>query len=189
MHKLRLLPKKERSVTALVVLVASAILILACGESSNVNSGSAAGSTATGTTSASNSTTASANHFKVGNQVNVGNTWIVTVNSVATHAATDVDQPAQGDTYLVVDVSLKNTSSSEQDLSSDLQFSLQDATGQKYTQSIVTFSSNSPDGKVEPGSPIRGQMVYEVPTSQHNFTLAFEADITSSGQTIWDLSI
>ena len=44
-----------------------------------------------------------------------------------------------------------------------------------------------PDGKVEAGAPLRGQLVYEIPTSMKDYTLSFQADITSSGQTIWDI--
>jgi hypothetical protein len=44
-----------------------------------------------------------------------------------------------------------------------------------------------PDGKVEAAAPLRGQLVYEVPTSIKDYTLSFQADFTSSGQTIWDI--
>lgn len=85
-------------------------------------------------------------------------------------------------------MTLKNTSSKEQDLSSILQFTLKDSTGQKYDETVVS-NATPPDGKLAAGDTVRGQLAYEVPASMHDFTLAFEADITSSGQTIWDLHV
>lgn len=170
-----------RILPLLGLLLAIAGVIMACGASSD-NSGSA-------TTGGGSSSSSSSQHFKVGQQVKVGTTWVVTVNSAKTHGATDMDQLKSGDTYLVVDVSLKNISSQEQNLSSLAQFTLKDATGQSYTETITTFANQPPDGKVEAGSMSHGQMVYEVPTAQKSYTLAFQSDIVSGGETIWDISI
>ncbi len=100
-----------------------------------------------------------------------------------------MDQPKSGDTYLVIDASFKNVSSTEQDLSTLLQLSLKDATGQKYDETITTFAKQPPDGKVAAGDIVRGQVVYEVPSAQKAFTLAFQSDIVSSGQVIWDIKL
>lgn len=164
-------------------LLAIALVIWACG-SSSANTGTKS----SGSSSSTQSTSKPGNqHFKVGDQVNVGNTYTVTVNSVKANTTADIP-PQAGNEYLIVDVTLKNTSSQEQDLSSLLQFTLKDSTGQKYDESL-TAGTTSPDGKVAAGDVVRGQIAYEVPTSVHDFTLAFEADITSSGQTIWDLHV
>lgn len=172
----------RRFVPLFALLLAIGGAIIACGGSSSDNTG-------TTTTGGSSSTTSAATHFKVGDQVKVGSTWVVTVNSAQLHGPTDVDQPKAGDTYLVIDVTFKNVSSQEQDLSSALQMSLKDATGQTYTETIATFASSTPDGKVQAGDLLRGQLVFEVPTSQKTFTFAFEADVVSSGQTIWNINV
>ncbi len=166
-------------VFALLLAIGGAII--ACGSSTD-NSGSLT----TGGSSSSSSTT---KHFKVGDQVKVGDTWVVTVNSAKLHGPTEFDQPKSGDTYLVVDASFKNISSKEQDLSSLLQMGLKDATGQTYTETITGFASSSPDGKIEAGDILRGQLVFEVPKSQTAFTFDFEADPVSGGQTIWDINV
>lgn len=171
----------RRFLPLFALLLAIGGAIIACGSTSD-NSGSL-------TTGGSSSAATTASHFKVGDQVKVGDTWVVTVNSAKLHGATDIDQPKAGNTYLVLDITFKNTSSQEQNLSSLLQLSLKDSTGQKYDETIVSFVSSSPDGKVAAGDLLRGQVVYEVPTSQKAFTLAFEADITSDGQTIWDINV
>lgn len=110
------------------------------------------------------------------------------MNSVKTSNGDDVSTPKSGNTFLIVDVSIKNVSSKEQDLSSLLQFTLKDSSGQKYDETFIS-GATAPDGKLAAGDVVKGQIPYEVPTAQHSFTLAFEADITSSGQTVWDLKI
>lgn len=170
----------SRLMALIGLLAITAAVIMACGGGTAANSGS--------TTNGGSSTTNSSKHFKVGDQVKVGTTYIVTVNSAKTNQGDDVIQPKSGDTFLIVDVSLKNVSSQEQDVSSLLMFTLKDATGQKYDETI-TDGATPPDGQLAAGDVLRGQLSYEVPQSQHSFTLAFQADITSSGQTIWDLSV
>lgn len=174
-------PRITRILPILGLLFSVAMVVMACG-SASANSGTIT----TGSTSSASSTT---QHFKVGDQVKVGSTWVVTINSAQTHGATDVDQPKSGNTYLVIDASFKNVSSSEQNLSTLLQLSLKDSTGQKYDETITTFAQQPPDGKVAAGDTNRGQVVFEVPSSQKSFTLAFESDIVSSGQVIWDINL
>lgn len=178
LHVVREGSRQLRIAFGLGVVVLAAVVFLACG-SGNAN----AGTTTTGGTSSS-----AAKHFKVGDQVKVGDTYVVTVNSVKTSKGDDFSTPKSGNTFLIVDVSIKNVSSKEQDLSSLLQFTLKDGTGQKYDETILT-GATAPDGKLAAGDVVKGQIPYEVPTAQHSFTLAFEADIISSGQTIWDLKI
>ena len=159
-----------------------ALVIMACG-SSSANAG-----TAVGTSGNNSSSSNSSKHFKVGDQVKVGDTFIVTVNSFKTNPGDDIFKPKSGNQFVVVDVTLKNVGSKEQDISSLLQFTLKDATGQKYDETIIS-NVTPPDGKLAAGDIIKGQIAYEVAASQHDFTVAFEADIISSGQTVWDLHV
>jgi hypothetical protein len=163
------------------VTLVAALLILACGGSSAANSGTVV----TGTVPLPSVTPLP--RFKVGDQVKVGDTWIVTVNGVTTSDGDVFSRPAEGATYLVIDVTLKNISAQEQGVSSFLQFSLKDQTGQQYNEAIVDFA-HAPDGKVEAADVLRGKLVYQVPTSLHQFTFAFQADITRPGQTLWDIA-
>lgn len=160
-----------------------ALVIMACGGSS-ANAGTSVGTNGNSTATGGNSN----KHFKVGDQVKVGDTFIVTVNSFKTNPGDDIFKPKTGNKFVVVDVSLKNVGSDEQDISSLLQFTLKDATGQKYNETIIS-NVTPPDGKLAAGDIIKGQIAYEVAASQHDFTFAFEADIISSGQTVWDLHV
>jgi hypothetical protein len=160
-----------------LILVGS---LLACGNDT-ANSGST-------TTPAATSPTAK--HSRVGETVKVGNLWEVVVNSVKTSKGDDYTKPDAGRVFLVITVSLKNISATEQNVSSLLSFKLRDSTGTEGKTSFLTSGVDpAPNGKVAAGSPVKGDLVYEVADSQKQFTLAFEADLTSGGQTIWDLSI
>jgi uncharacterized protein DUF4352 len=169
----------------LAVIVVLAFVILACGESST-NTGTKTGTNGGPTATGGSSTTSS--HFKVGDQVKVGDSNIVTVNSFKTAIASEFEKPKSGNQFVVADVTVKNTSSESQSISSIAQFTLKDSTGQKYTETILS-TATPPDGELAAGDTVKGQIAYEVPAAQHDFTLAFQADIMSSGQTIWDLHI
>lgn len=173
------------SMKKLCVLFVSCLIIagalLACGESANAGQATTASSASSSSSSSSNAP----QHFKVGQTVKVGDTWQVVINSVKTSKGDEISKPKG--VYLLIDVSLKNISSQEQDASSLLMWKLQDSTGQSYDQTIVTNAKSSPDGKVAAGSPLRGTLAYDVPTNIKTFTLSFQSDITSDGQTIWDI--
>jgi Domain of unknown function (DUF4352) len=175
---------KKAFFIALGTLILAAAF-LACGAASS-NTGTLAGNGTTNTNAAP--TQAPAKHFKPGDQVNVGANWQVTVNTAKTSQGDSFITPKSGNQYLLIDVSLKNISNKEEVASSLAQWALRDTTGQQYTETIVT-DATAPDGKVEAGSPLRGVLAYEVPTSTKSFTLAFENDLLSSGQTIWDIAL
>ncbi len=180
------------SIVGVVVLACCALFGFAAlaNRAANSNLGSQSQSTATvsATATTGSSTTSSNQHHKVGDTVAASDAFTVTVNSVKTSTGDDFFKPDAGNTFVVVDVTIKNTSSKEQEVSSLLQFSLKDSTGQQYSETITT-EGTPPDGKIEAGDQLKGQITYEVPKSQHDFALAFEADILSEGQTIWDLHV
>jgi hypothetical protein len=156
-----------------------AFALTACGGSAANNGATTTGGNAAGSTQ---------KHFKVGDQVKVGDTSIVTVNSFKTAQGDEFTKPKSGNMFVVADVTLKNVTNAEQDVSSVLNFNMKDSTGQQYTETYLT-DATAPDGKVEAGGLLKGQLAYEVPASQHDYNLSFQADIVSSGQTIWDLHI
>jgi pSer/pThr/pTyr-binding forkhead associated (FHA) protein len=124
----------------------------------------------------------------IGKAVQVGNTWVVTVNNVKTSPGSEFTKPKSGNIFIVVDVSVKNISSSDQSVSSLLMFNLKNATGQLYTEAFTEFT-NPPDGTVTPNSLLRGQLVYEVPSKDHTFTFSFQSDSTGSDLTTWNVNV
>lgn len=166
---------KRNLLTMMLVLVGTLGVVLACG------------GTSTATNGGNSSSTPPATHYKVGQQAKLGNTFALTVNSFKTNPGDEFTMPKSGDKFVVVDVSIKNTSSQKQDISSALNFTLQDTTGQKYDETIVP-NATPPDGSVPAGSLLRGQLAYEVPTSQHKFTFTFDFDLTGDNTLVWDLT-
>ena len=194
MYPPQLPPKKKSRLGLWIAIVVIVVVLAVCGGivaavTNGAKSVATVVATQVATTSSSQSqatTAPTGQHFKVGQVVKVNDTWQVTINSIKTSNGDQFLTPSAGNNYFIVDVTLKNLSGQEQTISSALNFSLQDATGQKYTETILT-GETPPDGKIEANSLLRGQLTYEVPTSQKSFTFNFEPDIIGGGQTVWDV--
>jgi hypothetical protein len=115
--------------------------------------------------------------------------WQVTVNGTSTSMGSDFEQAKAGNQYLVVHVTLKNTSGSVQMASSLGMWSLKDSTGQTYTETFLSSAKSAPDGKVAVGGTIAGDLVYEVPANQHTYTIQFTPDLGSDTLIEWNLNI
>ncbi|GCE17747.1 DUF4352 domain-containing protein [Dictyobacter kobayashii] len=140
------------------------------------------------TTAQTSSQPTSGGNNKVGDVVKVNDKWTAQVLDVKTSNGNDMLKPKAGNVYLIVHVSLKNTSTDTLPISSLLCFKLQDKNGQNYNETIYPDAGATPDGKVPANSPLAGFIVYEVPTAQHNFTLQFTPDFIGTDQARWDLS-
>lgn len=150
--------------------------------SSSLNSNSTADTTST--------TVPTSKHYHQTDTVQVGNIYDIQIMSVKTATGSQFFQPQKaGDVYLVFVIKAKNISSQEQAVSSLLNFTLLDTNGQKYTETIYPDAGATFDGKIEPGSLLQGSIVYEVPSSAKNFTLAFQASLIDQGQVIWDINV
>jgi Domain of unknown function (DUF4352) len=125
---------------------------------------------------------------KVGQTVQAGANYAVTVNSVRTSTGDTVFQPKAGNIYIVIDVTVKNTSSSSQVVSSFINFELQDSTGQKYTEAFTDIGTPPDETALQPGKLIRGQLIYEVPTSMHQFTMSFNDLLGDGSLASWDIT-
>lgn len=129
-------------------------------------------------------------HFTIGQTINVGNTWLVSVLSAKTSTGSAYNRPLHtGNMFLIITISMKNLSDQEQIVSSLGMFNVSDQDGQKYQIGLYADAGTVLDGKVEAGSPIKGVLVYEIPKSVHVLALAFVPNMFESGQTIWDIHI
>ena len=184
-------PKRRRlKVWHWALIGVGAVVVLGIVASALGGGGASTTTTSQQKSSAAQSASTTVKHYVIGDQVSVGDTWVVTLNSATLNAGSATFAPKAGNTFLVVDGTLKNVSSQEQNVSSILMFTVKDATGQKYTESLMGVASvqaNTLDGKVEAGGLLRGQVVFEVPSTQRQFTFAFQPTLTSS-QTIWDIT-
>lgn len=174
---------KKAFILSVCVLVLAGVM-LACGASTDNQTSTVVAKT----TAAPTTAPVQAKHFKAGDVVKVGDTWQVTVNSIATNPGDQFTTPKAGNQFVVVDVTVKNLSSQSKDMSSGLNFELKDSTGQKYQETILT-GETPPDGTVAAGDNLRGQLTYEVPASMKAFTFSFQADAFGGDPTLWDLSL
>ena len=174
----------KRALPIMIGLIIIAGALLACGGSSDTNTGTKAG---TASTQAAVQTP-TAQKFKQGDVVKVGDTWQVTINSFKTFTSDNqFEQPKDGYMFVDVNVSIKNVSNKE-DTTNPYEFSLRGGTdGTKYDSAIVDVTSAS--GKIEPGDQQTGDLAYEVKASEKTFILSFEPNMLSSGQTQWELSL
>jgi U5 snRNP spliceosome subunit len=179
---------------ALGVIVGAVVLCAAIGSmASKGNSGTkvdTTGNAGSSTTSNSQPTQpVMQQHFKVGDVVKVGDKWEVTVNSITTSQGGNYITPDPGNVYVLVNVSMKNTSPKEQNTSSLLDWNLKGKDGQRYKDALFSDGDSPPNGKIEAGGPAKGTLSYEVPATVKDFTLSFSPELFESGQTIWDLSV
>lgn len=173
------LPRKKKTGLWITLGVLGGVLLLSCvicgaftlGSSSNTNKSAL---------STQDNSVSTNTHYHTGDVVAVGNIWQVTV----THINADAT-----DRYILVAVTLKNTSSQEQRVSSLLDFNLRSTDGQKYDE-IITSDVTAPDGKVEAGEVMKGTLTFSEPLmNQRNFIFSFEDNVFESGQVEWDLSL
>ncbi|GHO70861.1 hypothetical protein KSC_097530 [Ktedonobacter sp. SOSP1-52] len=184
-------------VVLLLVLVACGVISAFAFRASNaITSATSTATTSsnndtnTGSTPDTNQSSGGSKHYTVGQTVKTGDTWEVTVNSVKTSNGEDYLKPDDGNIFIIINVTTHNISAKEQIISSLLNFRLREADGTEAKSAFLSSSvSNPPDGKVATGDKIRGDLVYQVPANQKQFTFLFDNDIMESGQTIWDINI
>jgi beta-lactamase regulating signal transducer with metallopeptidase domain len=129
--------------------------------------------------SGKSSSSAISQHLKLGEQANVGNVWSVVVRDAHISPGTSIWKPQAGNAFLLINVSLKNVSSQQQELSSGAQFSLKDSSGTSYSGTYVAPSSPPEvayNGRINAGTTADGVLTYEVPATLHSFTLSFRAE-------------
>lgn len=124
----------------------------------------------------------------IGKPIVVDSIWTITVNGVKTNAGDPFSMPGAGNTFLVVDVTVKNTSTHFQDMSSGIQLVLKDSAGQQYRETITDFAT-PPDDSIKFGALLRGQLAYEIPATAHTFSYYFQADSNGTDLTEWALNV
>ena len=74
-------------------------------------------------------------------------------------------QPKPGNYHLVVELEFRNTGSKAESISTILQMSLKDESGQEYEPALAPDLYTFPEGSMTPGEKARGTVPFEVPTS------------------------
>lgn len=168
-------------VLALCISVAAVVNNTAKNVQSSVNTALTA--VATGT-----SAPATAQHHKVGETV-TGSTWQVAVANVKIDTKGDqFTQPKAGDVFVVVHVVVKNVSGQSETLSSLGNFTFRDTNGNTFTEEIgLGDKYTAPDGAVNDGEQLQGDLVYQVPTGTKDYILYFQESSFGSSIAEWDV--
>lgn len=122
--------------------------------------------------------------YKVGDVIAIGELTL-TVNEVSTPKGDKFNKPKPGQRFVVVDLTLANTSTKEANVSALLQMELKDASGQKYNPDLMATTAAKgalPDGKLAPGEKLRGQVGFEVPESAVDLVFVFDASVFGAGK-------
>lgn len=172
-----------RVLACVAVLGLVGVFILACGDVSTTTSASKSGSLGSGTP-----VLTPPSHFKVGSHVQIGNEWMITINKVNTFGGGTFDaKPGPGDTYLLIDLTMKNISQAQQN-TSQYDYSLRALNGDKEKQPFL-FDYNNYGGNLTPGEQAHGKIPFEIPTKVHQYILSFAPAATYPVTTLaeWDI--
>jgi hypothetical protein len=115
-------------------------------------------------------------YHHVGETVNVQGIWSVTIANPKLTLVGVQRPPQPGDTCLFVQVSVTNSSSQQRDLL-PTQFTLYDGQGIQFP-SPCDVATALVGVSLAPGETAQGVIVFGVPTSDHLFRLAFQAQPT-----------
>ena len=170
-----------------------AVLVAACGTPGANNSAAVSKPAAT------EAPAAPPKMYNVGDTVQVGGIWQVTVTKTKVTELSSIPQGDQiwpdmvgkNEHFLGVYLKVKNISNKEQDLAG-YQFGFQDDQGNSnFTEAIMSNDNGDGvgvGGKIEQGMQQQGDYEYEVPISTHTYYLSFQADMLAPGQTMWKIS-
>jgi hypothetical protein len=122
--------------------------------------------------------------FAIGDVVEIGN-WTITVHDVTYPEGDEFTKPEEGHKFIVVDLTLENTGTQADAVSSMMQMYVKDASGQKYELDLmasVASGGTTPDGEVAPGEKIRGQAGYQLPEEIEGLVFVFDGDVWGHGK-------
>jgi len=174
--------------------IAALIIVFFIGYTVGANTHPTSTATTTATTTPTRSTptptptpspTPAAIHYQVNQTLQIDGIWQVTITAVRTSSGDQYTKPKPGNTFLLIDTSMKNLSNQQLTASSLIQYKLQDTSGQNYAETPLS-GTPAPDGTVQAGTELKGTLVYEVPATTHAYTLGFISAV-GRPQVIWDI--
>lgn len=122
--------------------------------------------------------------FAIGDVIEIGDLTL-TINEVTYPPGDSFNRPDEGNKFVVVDITIKNQGSAATSVSSMLQMSLKDDTGQKYGLDLMASTASggtTPDGEIAPGETIRGQVGFQVPEDATGLVFVFDGDVWGFGK-------
>lgn len=128
--------------------------------------------------------------YKVGDQIKLGSS-IITVNSVSISHGGQFTQPQAGNEWINLNVTIQNTGSSQQYVTTMGQMFVRDAQGNSYqvavTDKVMENPNNSLDGAVIANSKRTGWVGFEVPQDNTGLQFQYNGSIFGGGTVVVDL--
>lgn len=137
-------------------------------------------------------TVAKPKHHTVGEEVTVGKNWKITISKVRPAPGKYAVPSKSTDQWLDISVKMVNISNQQEEAIGAGGFQLRDADGTIMGIAGFTIDDDAkpaPQGSVEAGSPISGDLVYEVPKASKTFQLLFMQYSYANGPTTWDIAL
>lgn len=107
----------------------------------------------------------------------------VTLNGVRTDKKGGTFLTPDNDQYVIANVTVKNNTDEEVNVSSIANFSLFDDASYEYNITITEDMKGNLDGKILPGRSMRGEVAFDVPFSA-KYELVYQ-EFLEDGQAIW----
>lgn len=124
--------------------------------------------------------------FKVGETVKMGDLEF-TVNGIRTDEGGDFNKPEEGNAFLIIDATIKNTGQDSNALSSLMMFKLYDSDFYQKDMAIFADTKGNLDGELGAGRTMRGEVAFEVGKNETEWEFIFEPNVFGFGQAIYEL--
>jgi hypothetical protein len=166
------------------ILVIIIILIIASSGSSTPKKVGSNNTTDTTTVQSQNQT------YKVGDKIQLGDS-IVTVNNVSFSQGSEFAKPSTGNKYINLNITIQNTGSTQQYITTLGQMFLRDADGNSYqisvTDKIIENMNKSLDGAVIANSKRTGWVGFEIPNNTKGLQFQYNGSLFGGGIIVVDL--
>lgn len=128
-------------------------------------------------------------NYKVGDVVSIGDHVLVVLGWENVQPS-DFSKPDAGKKFVAVELLLVNNSQSAMSVSTLLQMSMKDDTGQKYDVDFMASTAiggASVDGELAPGEKVRGKVGFQVAENATGLQFVFDASVWGTGKVFVDL--
>lgn len=127
-------------------------------------------------------------NFKVGDVVSIGDNVLV-VLGWENVPASDFSVPEAGKKFVAVELLIVNKSQSAMSVSTLLQMSMKDDTGQKYDVDFMasTTIGGSVDGELATGEKVRGKVGFQIAENAQGLQFVFDDSVFGTGKIFVDL--
>jgi hypothetical protein len=128
-------------------------------------------------------------NYKVGDIVSISDS-VLTVLGWENVPGNDFSKPDAGNKFVAVELLIVNNSQSAMSVSTLMQMSLKDNTGQKYDVDFLASTATnagSVDGELAPGEKVRGEVGFQIPETAQGLQFVFDDSIFGTGKVFFDL--